>query len=232
MKGFELLSLLLAVVVSFGVVNGFRVERPNIDEQPNLVNLTGCSGQTITYNGNPIASNSFTVNNSNDGEYRCVNTGESKTVIRKSSILLLLLLLYYFSFSAIPGPTVNITRAADWGQLVTLDCGHRPGNYRDRYSVAWLIRSSNNTEARRCRPNNNDDICSNFNIDAINFNISFRYYPTRNHFSCQVTNTADPTRPNNSPILTTHTLYPSTNTSGMFHYYMSVINYNTYIYTL
>ena len=93
MKEFELLYLLLAVVVSFGVVNGnFRAERPNIDEQPNLVNLTGCNGQ-ITYNGSTIASNPFTVNSSNAGEYTCVNIGESRTVIRKSSILLLL--LYY-----------------------------------------------------------------------------------------------------------------------------------------
>ena len=119
-------------------------------------------------------------------------------------------------FSAIPGPTINIARAADWGQLVTLDCGHKPGNYRDGYSVGWFIRSSNNTAvARICRPDTNDDICSNFNINVTDFSISFRYYPTRNHFFCQVTNTADPSRPNNSPILTAYTLYPSTNTSGM-----------------
>ena len=200
----------------FGAVNGnFRAVRQNIDEQPNLVNLTGCNGQ-ITYNGNSIASNPFTVNNSNDGVYRCVNTGESVTVIRKSSILLLLPIIMMISlFSAIPGPTINIAHAAAWGQLVTLDCGHKPGNYRAGYSVRWYIRSSNNTEARRCRPDNNDDICSNFNIDATDFSISFRYYPTRNHFSCQVTNTADPSRPDNSPILTAYTLYPSTNTSGM-----------------
>ena len=95
MKCFELLSLLVVVFEFglFGAVNGnFRAERQNIDEQPNLVNLTGCNGP-ITYNGNPIASNPLTVNNSNDGVYRCVNTGESVTVIRKSSILLLLLLL-------------------------------------------------------------------------------------------------------------------------------------------
>ena len=122
-------------------------------------------------------------------------------------------------FSAIPGPTINVTRAAVWGQLVILDCGHEPGNYRDGYSVAWLIRSSNNTEARRCGPDTNDDICSNFTINATDFSISFRYYPTRNNFSCQVTNTADPTRSNNSPILRSYTLNPSTNTSGMFHYY-------------
>ena len=91
---FELLSLLVVVFEFglFGAVNGnFRAERPNIDEQrPNLVNLTGCNGQ-VTYNGSTIASNPFTVNNSNAGVYRCVNTGESATVIRKSSILLLLL---------------------------------------------------------------------------------------------------------------------------------------------
>ena len=126
---------------------------------------------------------------------------------------------------------MNITHAADWGQNMTLDCRHRPGNYHDGYSVRWFIRSSNNTEARKCGPGVNDDICSNFNIYA-NFSISFRYYPTRNHFSCEVSNDADKSRPNNSPILTAYTLYPSTNTSGMFHYYMSVINYNTYIYTL
>ena len=122
-------------------------------------------------------------------------------------------------FSAIPEPTINVTRAADWGQLVTLDCGHEPGNYRVGYSVTWFIRSSNNTEARRCRPSVNDDICSIFSISATDFSLSFRYYPTRNLFSCQVTNTADPSRPNNSPILTAYTLYPSTNNSGMFHYY-------------
>ena len=93
MKGFELLYLLLAVIVSFGVVNGnFRAVRPNNN---NLVNLTGCNGQ-IMY-GNSIASNPFTVDNSNDGVYRCVNTDESVTVIRKSSILLLLLLLLLYS---------------------------------------------------------------------------------------------------------------------------------------
>ena len=95
MKCFELLSLLVVVFEFglFGAVNGnFRAVRPNIDEQPNLVNLTGCNGP-ITYNGNPIASNSFTVNNSNAGVYRCFSTNEPVTVIRKSSILLLLLLL-------------------------------------------------------------------------------------------------------------------------------------------
>ena len=112
-----------------------------------------------------------------------------------------------------------MTRAADWGQNVTLDCGHRPGNYRDGYSVVWDIRSSNNTEGRLCRPDTNDDICLNFNINATDFSISFLYYPTRNHFSCQVTNTADKSRPNKSPILTAYTLYPSPNNSGMFHYY-------------
>ena len=94
MKCFELLPLLVVVVEFglFGAVNGnFRAERPNIDEQPNLVNLTVCNGQ-ITYNGSTIPSNLFTVDNSNAGVYRCVNTGESVTVIRKSSILLLLLL--------------------------------------------------------------------------------------------------------------------------------------------
>ena len=95
MKCFELLSLLVVVFEFglFGVVNGnFRAERQNIDEQPNLVNLTGCDGQ-IVYNGNPIASNPFTVNNSNDGVYQCQDNGDTVTVIRKSSILLLLLLL-------------------------------------------------------------------------------------------------------------------------------------------
>ena len=97
MKEFELLYLLLAVVVSFGVVNGnFRAERPNIDEQPNLVHLVDCSGQTITYNGSTIASNPFTVNNSNDGVYKCVNTGESVTVIRKSAFCCC---CYYYIFS-------------------------------------------------------------------------------------------------------------------------------------
>ena len=102
MKWFELSSLLVVVFEFglFGAVNGnFRAERPNIDEQrPNLVNLTGCNGQ-VTYNGSTIASNPFTVNNSNAGVYRCVNTGESVTVIRKSSILLLLLLLLFLFFS-------------------------------------------------------------------------------------------------------------------------------------
>ena len=95
MKYFELLSLLVVVFEFglFGAVNGFRAERQNIDEQPNLVHLVDCSGQTITYNGNTISNNPFTVNNSNAGVYRCINTGESVTVIRKSSILLLLLLL-------------------------------------------------------------------------------------------------------------------------------------------
>ena len=106
-------------------------------------------------------------------------------------------------------------RAAAWGQLVILDCGHRPGNYRVGYSVTWLIRSSNSTEARLCRPGDTANICSNFNINATDFSTSFRYYPTRNHFSCQVTNTADPSRPNNSPILTAYTLYPSSNLSGI-----------------
>ena len=96
MKWFELSSLLVVVFEFglFGAVNGnFRAVRPNIDEQPNLVHLVGCPGQ-IVYNNNPIPSNhSFTVNNSNDGVYRCVSTDESVTVIRKSSILLLLLLL-------------------------------------------------------------------------------------------------------------------------------------------
>ena len=109
-----------------------------------------------------------------------------------------------------------MTRAADWGQLVTLDCGHRPGNYRDGYSVGWLIRSSNNTEARRCGPDTNDDICPNFSINATDFSISFWYYLTRNHFSCEVTNNADPSRPKKRPILTAYTLYPTTNNpSGM-----------------
>ena len=112
-----------------------------------------------------------------------------------------------------------MTRAAGWGQLLTLDCGHKPGNYRDGYSVGWYIRSSNNTEARICRYGNIADICSNFNIDATDFSINFQYYPTRNHFSCHVTNNADQSRPNKSPILTAYTLYPSTNNSGMFHYY-------------
>ena len=100
MKCFELLSLLVVVFEFglFGAVNGFRAERQNIDEQPNLVRLVDCSGQ-ITYNGSIIASNPFTVNNSNAGVYRCVNTGESVTVIRKSSILLLLLLLLFLFFS-------------------------------------------------------------------------------------------------------------------------------------
>ena len=100
MKCFELLSLLVVVFEFglFGAVNGFRAVRPSIDEQPNLVNLTGCNGQ-ITYNGSTIPSNPFTVNNSNGGIYRCVNTGESVTVIRKSSILLLLLLLLFLFFS-------------------------------------------------------------------------------------------------------------------------------------
>ena len=129
-------------------------------------------------------------------------------------------------FSAIPEPTINITRAADWGQLLILDCGHRPGNYRDGYSVRWFIRSSNNNESRRCGPGVNADICSNFNINATDFSISFLYYPTRNHFSCQVTNTADPSRPNNYPILTAYTLYPATNLLGMLIplLCMSVIN--------
>ena len=98
MKCFELLSLLVVVFEFglFGAVNGFRAVRPNIDEQPNLVNLTGCNGQ-ITYNASTIASNPFTVNNSSAGVYRCVNTGESVTVIRKSSILLLL--LFFFSYT-------------------------------------------------------------------------------------------------------------------------------------
>ena len=91
MKGFELLSLLLAVAVSFGVVNGFRAVRPNIDEQPNLVRLDDCSGQ-IEHNGSTISNNPFTVNNSNAGVYRCSGTGDTVTLIRKSSILLLLLL--------------------------------------------------------------------------------------------------------------------------------------------
>ena len=91
MKWFEL-STLLVVVFEFGLfdaVNGFRAVRPN---NTNFVRLEDCSGQ-IPYNGNTIPSNPFTVNNSNDGVYRCVNTGESVTVIRKSSIFLLLLLL-------------------------------------------------------------------------------------------------------------------------------------------
>ena len=95
MKCFELLSLLVVVFEFglFGAVNGnFRAERPNIDGEPNLIRLVDCNRQ-ITYNGSTIASNPFTVDNSNDGIYRCVNTGESVTVIRKSSILLLLLLL-------------------------------------------------------------------------------------------------------------------------------------------
>ena len=217
MKCFELLSLLVVVFEFglFGAVNGnFRAERPNIDEQPNLVNLTDCNGQ-ITHNGNPIASNPLTVNSSNAGVYSCLNTGESVTVIRKSSILLLLpIIIIIYSFLAIPEPTNIMTRGADWGQLVTLDCGHRPGNYRVGYSVRWVIRSSNNTEARRCGPSNWYSLCSNFSISATNFSISFRYYPTRNHFSCEVTNTADPSRPNNSPILTAYILYPSNNTSG------------------
>ena len=112
-----------------------------------------------------------------------------------------------------------MTRAADWGQNVTLDCGHRPGNYRDGYSVAWLIRSSNNNQSRICGPETDEDICSNFTINDTDFSISFRYYPTRDHYSCRVTNTADESRPNKSPILTAYTLYPSTNSSGMFHYY-------------
>ena len=120
--------------------------------------------------------------------------------------------------SAIPGPTINITDAADWGQNVTLDCGHRPGNYRDGYSVAWLIRSSNNNQSRICRPGDTA-ICSNFNINATDFSISFRYYPTRDHFSCRVTNTADQSRLITNPILTAYTLYPATNDLGMFHYY-------------
>ena len=107
-----------------------------------------------------------------------------------------------------------MTRAAAWGQLVTLDCGHRPGNYRDGYSVRWLIRPSNNTGGRLCRPETNADICSNFNINVTDFSISFQYYPTRNHFSCEVANNADQSRPNNSPILRIYTLYPSTNLSG------------------
>ena len=99
MKGFELLSLLLAVVVPFGVVNGFRAERPNVDEQPNLVRLVGCSSNDqIEYNDNPIASNPFTVNKSNAGVYQCLSNGDSVTVIRKSSILLLLL-LFFFSYT-------------------------------------------------------------------------------------------------------------------------------------
>ena len=121
--------------------------------------------------------------------------------------------------SAIPGPTINITDAADWGQNVTLDCGYEPGNYRDGYKVRWYIRSSNNTEARRCGPNTDANICSNFTINATDFSISFRYYPTRNNFSCEVSNDKDESRPNKFPILTTYTLYPSPNTSGMFHYY-------------
>ena len=224
MKCFELLSLLVVVFEFglFGTVNGevngnFRVERQNIDEQPNLVNLTGCNGQ-IKYNGSTIPSNSFTVNNSNNGEYRCVSTGDTVTVIRKSSILLYIIIVISL-FSAIPEPTNITTHTADWGQHLTLDCGHRPGNYRNGYSVAWLIRSSNNTEARICRPDTDGDICSNFSINATDFSISFWYYPTRNHFSCQVTNTADPSRPKNSPKLTAYILYPSTNNSGMFHYY-------------
>ena len=53
MKGFELLSLLLAVVVSFVAGNDdFEAQRPNIDEQPNLVNLTGGSLQFTGTNGN------------------------------------------------------------------------------------------------------------------------------------------------------------------------------------
>ena len=90
MKCFELLSLLVVVFEFglFGAVNGFRVVRPN---NTNFVRLEDCSGQ-IEYNNNPIPSNSFTVNNSNDGVYRCVSTGDIVTVIRKSSILLLLLL--------------------------------------------------------------------------------------------------------------------------------------------
>ena len=90
MKWHELLSLLV-VVFEFGLfsaVNGFRAVRPN---NTNFVRLEDCSGQ-ITYNGNPIQSNSFTVNNSNDGVYSCSSTGATVTVIRKSSILLLLLL--------------------------------------------------------------------------------------------------------------------------------------------
>ena len=95
MKCFELLSLLVVVFEFglFGAVNGnFRAERQNIDEQPNLVRLVDCNGQ-ITYNGSTIASNPFTVDNSNAGVYSCPDIGESVTVIRKSSILLLLLLL-------------------------------------------------------------------------------------------------------------------------------------------
>ena len=218
MKCFELLSLLVVVFEFglFGAVNdNFRAERPNIDEQPNLVHLVDCSGQTITYNGNSIPNgNPFTVNNSNDGEYRCVYTDESVTVIRKSSILLYIIIMISL-FSAIPGPTINNTRAADWGQHLTLDCEHRPGNYRDGYLVAWHIRSSNEKEARICRPDTDVDICSNFSINPTDFSISFCYYPTRNHFCCQVTNTADPSRPNPSPILTAYALYPTTNPSGM-----------------
>ena len=99
MKCFELLSLLVVVFEFglFGAVNGFRAERQNIDEQPNLVHLVDCNGQ-ITYNGNPIPSNPFTVNNSNAGVYTCVNNGESITVIRKSSILLLPIIIMIYSF--------------------------------------------------------------------------------------------------------------------------------------
>ena len=99
MKGFELLSLLLAVVVSFGVVNGFRAVRPN---NTNFVRLEDCNDQ-ITHNNNPIASNSFIVDNSNAGVYSCPDIGESVTVIRKSSVLLLLL-LYISLFQLYLGP--------------------------------------------------------------------------------------------------------------------------------
>ena len=104
--------------------------------------------------------------------------------------------------------------AADWGQLITLDCGYEPGSYHNEYSVAWDIRLSNKTQGRLCRPSTNDDICSNFGINATDFSISFRYYPTRNHFSCEV-DLPD----NGKAILKTYTLYPSTSNSGMFHYY-------------
>ena len=110
-----------------------------------------------------------------------------------------------------------------------LDCEYEPGNYHEKYSVTWDIRSSSNTEARRCRINTNMDICSNFTINATDFSISFQYYPTRNNFSC-IVNLADNSE-TIPAILKTYTLYPSTNTSGMFHYYMSVINYNTYTHS-